>query len=86
VGEEFGGLSVVASREFALEAGFGGGIEGERHGESIPLGLGRVEEGRLVASAAGLLRPAAARNPLIRMKPRMNGAPGRTNYDSQRMF
>jgi len=40
VGEEFGGLSVVASREFALEAGFDGGIEGERRGKSMPLGVG----------------------------------------------
>ena len=35
VSEEFGRLGVVTGREFAREAGFGGGVEGECHGERI---------------------------------------------------
>jgi hypothetical protein len=63
-----------------LEELFGGGIEGERHGESIPPGpmgrngflraslccCGAGEEGSSVVAAAPSLRPAAARNPLMR--------------------
>jgi hypothetical protein len=36
---------------------------------------GGVEEGRLVVAPAASLRPSAERNPPIRMKPRMDGAP-----------
>jgi len=39
--------------------------------------LGGAEEGRLVVAPAAALRPSAERNPSIRMKPRMNGAPSR---------
>jgi hypothetical protein len=39
-------------------------------------GVGGVEEGRLVVAPAASLRPSAEWNPLIREKPRMNGAPG----------
>ena len=35
-----------------------------------------VEEGRLAAAPAASLRPSAEWNLLVRMKPRMNGAPG----------
>ena len=45
----------------------GGGLRGRPGG---------MEEGRLVAAPAASLRPSAERNPLIREKPRMNGAPG----------
>ena len=38
--------------------------------------FGWWEEGRLVAAPAASLRPSAERNPLIRVKPRMNGAHG----------
>jgi hypothetical protein len=39
-------------------------------------GMGGIEEGNLVVAPAASLRPSAERNPLIRLKPRMNGAPG----------
>jgi hypothetical protein len=39
-------------------------------------GMGGIEESNLVVAPAASLRPSAERNPLIRMKPRMNGAPG----------
>ena len=42
-------------------------------------GMGDAEAGRLVAAPAASLRPSAERNPLIREKPRMNGAPGDCN-------
>jgi hypothetical protein len=37
VGDEVGGFAITADGELLLEELFGGGIEGERHGESIPL-------------------------------------------------
>jgi hypothetical protein len=37
-----------------------------------------MEEGNSVVSPAASLRPSAEWNPLIREKPRMNGAPGKT--------
>lgn len=41
--DQLGGLGVTASGELALDALFGGGIEVERHGESIAgCGLGVV--------------------------------------------
>jgi len=36
--DELGGLAVGAAGEFALDALLGGGIESERHGESIRAG------------------------------------------------
>jgi hypothetical protein len=39
-------------------------------------GMGGIEESNLVVAPAASLRPSAERNPLIRMKPRMKGAPG----------
>jgi len=51
-------------------------------------GMGDAEEGRLVAAPAASLRPSAERNPLIREKPRMNGAPGaesRSRYKALRL-
>jgi hypothetical protein len=41
-GDEGGGVGVASAGELLLEALFEGGIEGERHGESIPPGpMGR---------------------------------------------
>jgi hypothetical protein len=37
VGEELGGFAEAAAVEFTLDAGFGGGVEGQAHGESISL-------------------------------------------------
>jgi len=37
LGDDLGGGGVVAAVEFALDALFGCGIEGDRHGGSIPL-------------------------------------------------
>jgi hypothetical protein len=37
-------------------------------------GMGGIEESNLVVAPAAPLRPSAEREPLIRMKPRMNGA------------
>jgi hypothetical protein len=39
VGEEFGGFAEAAAVEFTLDAGFGGGVEGQAHGESIALAV-----------------------------------------------
>ncbi len=41
VSDEGGGVGVAFADELLLEALFEGGIEGERHGESIPPGSGR---------------------------------------------
>jgi hypothetical protein len=38
--------------------------------------MGGMEESRSVVAPAAALLPSAERNPLIRSKPRMDGAPG----------
>jgi hypothetical protein len=39
VGEELGGFAEAAAVEFTLDAGFGGGVEGQAHGESMALAV-----------------------------------------------
>lgn len=42
MGDELGGVAEAALLKLALDALFDGGIEGERHGESITLGRARM--------------------------------------------
>jgi len=64
VGDELGGVVVAGAGEFLLDALFEGGVEGERHGWSIPLACvescGGVEESNSGVPASPTLGPAAA--------------------------